>query len=103
MRGRVTFSSNPFPPGCRHKIVRGGVGRRNGNAHRIRRVAFEGSGLPSIGMEGRVLPIRQQRAGRNLVADTEFDKNFLVTLRITVLQVGEESTPLGNHVEKASP
>jgi hypothetical protein len=51
----------------------------------------------------RVPPIRRQRAGGNLMADSEFDKNFLVPLGITVFQVCEEATPLRNHSEETSP
>jgi hypothetical protein len=35
--------------------------------------------------------------------DAEFHKNLLVTLGITVFQVGKEATPLRNHCQKTSP
>ena len=35
------------------------------------------------------------------MADTEFDKNALVSLGIITFQVGEEPTPLGNHGEQS--
>jgi hypothetical protein len=68
------------------------------------RIAFDKDKAPSIGMEQRVPPIRRQRAGGNyLMADSEFDKNLLVALGITVFQVGEEATPLRDHGQESSP
>jgi hypothetical protein len=105
-RRRVTFSSNPFPPGNRLEFYpeseEGELTGGNDESRLYGGKAFEGMSS-SNRMNERVPPIRRQRAGGSLVADAEFDKNLLVPLGITIFQVNEETTPLRNHTKQTSP